>query len=165
MDSDVRSRCDNVADRRAGRLTWTTSLTSSTPRDRPVHPKALAVSHRGLANVCATHLEMFETGTAMRILQLASPTFDASVLEFMIAPGALGTLVLAPEYVFAGAELTEFIVSHAITHLIATPTVLSTLDPNEIPSLTVESAGRDVERGPGGAVVPSASDLQRIRPQ
>ena len=104
-------------------------------------PKGVAVSHRGLANVCATHLEMFETGTAMRILQLASPTFDASVLEFMIAPGALGTLVLAPEYVFAGAELTEFIVSHAITHLIATPTVLSTLDPNEIPSLTVESAG------------------------
>ncbi|WP_245006083.1 non-ribosomal peptide synthetase [Rhodococcus globerulus] len=104
-------------------------------------PKGVAVSHRGLANVCATHLEMFETGTAMRILQLASPTFDASVLEFMIAPAALGTLVLAPEYVFAGAELTEFIVSHAITHLIATPTVLSTLDPNEIPSLTVESAG------------------------
>ncbi|MGG7102287.1 amino acid adenylation domain-containing protein [Rhodococcus sp. 24CO] len=104
-------------------------------------PKGVAVSHRGVANVCATHLEMFETGTAMRVLQLASPTFDASVLEFMIAPAALGTLVLAPEYVFAGAELTEFIVSHAITHLIATPTVLSTLDPNEIPSLTVESAG------------------------
>ncbi|MCJ0902137.1 non-ribosomal peptide synthetase [Rhodococcus sp. ARC_M6] len=104
-------------------------------------PKGVAVSHRGLTNVCASHIEMFDTGTPMRVLQGASPTFDASVLELLIAASTVGTLVLPPDFVFAGRELTDFVVSRAITHLIVTPTVLSTLDPDEIQSVTVESVG------------------------
>ncbi|OYD71832.1 non-ribosomal peptide synthetase [Rhodococcus sp. OK302] len=105
-------------------------------------PKGVAVSHRGLMNVYSSHAEL--SAAPARVLQSASPTFDASVIEILIAAAGFGTLVLRPEFVFAGSELTDFIRRTGVTHITLTPTVLATMDPTALPPVSVESMGESL---------------------
>ncbi|MFT4088537.1 MAG: amino acid adenylation domain-containing protein, partial [Gordonia sp. (in: high G+C Gram-positive bacteria)] len=95
-------------------------------------PKAVGVAHRGLANfvdqfreVSGTHADAPDT----RVLHVASPSFDASVLEMLWALGLGHTLVIAPASDYAGAALGRVLSSHRVTDTLITPTVLGTVDP------------------------------------
>ena len=48
-------------------------------------PKGVAVSHRGLSNYAAEQRHRFGVTSASRTLHLASPSFDAAVLELLLA--------------------------------------------------------------------------------
>lgn len=62
------------------------------------------VTHSGLANFCAEQVERYGLGPGSRTLHFASPSFDASVLELLLAVGASSTMVVSPTSVFGGAS-------------------------------------------------------------
>ncbi|MET9210698.1 MULTISPECIES: amino acid adenylation domain-containing protein [unclassified Nocardia] len=98
-------------------------------------PKGVVVTHAGLANFCAEQKERYRLDSGSRALAFASPSFDASMLELLLALGGAGTLVVAPAGSVGGTELAELIRTEGVTHTFLTPTVLATLDPAGVPGL------------------------------
>ncbi len=91
-------------------------------------PKGVAVSHTGLLGWAAAQHELLGLGADARVLMVASPTFDASVGELLLATGSGAALVVAPPQVYAGDALTALLQNQRVTAAILTPTVVSTLD-------------------------------------
>ncbi|WP_157762223.1 non-ribosomal peptide synthetase [Nocardia yamanashiensis] len=104
-------------------------------------PKGVVVTHQGLVNFAVEQVERYGLDSASRALHFASPSFDASILEFLLAVGAGGTLVVVPPGTYGGAELAELIRAEQVTHALITPAVLATLDPSGLDSLRVLIAG------------------------
>ncbi|WP_072947442.1 non-ribosomal peptide synthetase [Rhodococcus koreensis] len=105
-------------------------------------PKGVAVTHQGLANLAAEQRERFTTTPDSRTLAVASPSFDASVFELLLAAGSSATMVIAPPTVFGGDELTQLLHHNHVTHAVITPAALATMDPTHLHTLhTVLSAG------------------------
>ncbi|MEU1981377.1 amino acid adenylation domain-containing protein [Nocardia sp. NPDC019395] len=98
-------------------------------------PKAVQVSHRGLANLVTAHTETFAADTTSTVLQVASPGFDASVSELLLAHGSGACLLVAPPDVYGGTDLAQLVRAGQVTHAIITPSVLNTMDPAQVPSL------------------------------
>ncbi|MFZ2175480.1 MAG: amino acid adenylation domain-containing protein, partial [Rhodococcus sp. (in: high G+C Gram-positive bacteria)] len=104
-------------------------------------PKGVVITHTGLQNFAAEQNSRYGTTPASRVLHVASPAFDASVLEYLTAFGAGAELVIAPPSVFAGPELEHLIDAEKITHIFTTPAVLATIDPDALDSLRVLVVG------------------------
>src|SRR5690606_25444544 len=98
-------------------------------------PKGVTVTHRGLADLVAAQRETLRLDEHARVLQVASPSFDASVFEALMAFGAGGAGVVAPPDVYGGAPLAELIAEQGVTHMVITPSALATLDPEAVPSV------------------------------
>ncbi|MBF6132698.1 non-ribosomal peptide synthetase [Nocardia otitidiscaviarum] len=98
-------------------------------------PKAVLLSHRGLANLVATQRHSLDLDETASALQVASPSFDASVHELLMAHGMGGRLVLSPPEVYGGGELERLLRTEGVTHAVITPSVLATMDPRELPAL------------------------------
>ncbi|WP_430332880.1 amino acid adenylation domain-containing protein [Rhodococcus sp. ACT016] len=92
-------------------------------------PKGVVVTHRGLANLVLEQGVRFRLGPDARVLHVASPSFDAAVLEQLWAFGFGGRLVVVPPAVFGGAELVRILQRERVTHVALTPTLLATVDP------------------------------------
>ncbi|MEU2065313.1 AMP-binding protein, partial [Streptomyces sp. NPDC013455] len=90
-------------------------------------PKGVVVTHRGLAALAAGTGERTDVDGDSRVLLLASPSFDASVLELMMAIGAGAALVVAREKRLAGAELARLLAGAGVSHAFVPPSVLATL--------------------------------------
>jgi len=131
----------------------TSPLDIDHPPDQPAYliytsgstgqPKGVLVPRRGLGRVVLEQQRLFGVGPADRILQFASPGFDASIFEMIMALGSGAALCLGPpEVLDPGVQLTRFLQRHQVTTVTLTPTVLATLDPESVPSLrTVTVAG------------------------
>ncbi|NMN98108.1 non-ribosomal peptide synthetase [Antrihabitans stalactiti] len=104
-------------------------------------PKGVVVSHRGLANFTAEQRERYSVDAESRVLHVASPSFDAMMLEFLMAVGAGATLIVSPPDVYAGHYLQQLIDDRRVSHAFITPGVLSTLDPFATPTLRTLVAG------------------------
>ncbi|WP_344786239.1 amino acid adenylation domain-containing protein, partial [Gordonia caeni] len=104
-------------------------------------PKGVSVTHAGLANFAAEEVRRSGADEYSRVLGFASPSFDASVLEYMLAAASGGVLIFRPDGAVGGEPLQTFIVQHAITHTFLTPTVLATLEPSALPALRVVYVG------------------------
>ncbi|WP_255342603.1 non-ribosomal peptide synthase/polyketide synthase [Nocardia sp. CNY236] len=114
-------------------------------------PKGVVATHGGLAGVARAQRDRYQVTADARVLHVSSPSFDASMLELLMALPAGATLVIAPAGVYGGAELTALLRDQRVTHAFVTPAVLSTLDPtdaSELRQLTVggESYGADTVR-------------------
>ncbi|MBB5940412.1 non-ribosomal peptide synthetase, partial [Streptomyces zagrosensis] len=95
-------------------------------------PKGVSVTHCGLAGLGATLVERSRADADSRVLQLASMSFDASVLEYMLAFTAGATLVIPQQQRLAGDELATVLADERITHAFIPPSVLATL-PDDAP--------------------------------
>ncbi|WP_442944038.1 non-ribosomal peptide synthase/polyketide synthase [Nocardia sp. NBC_00508] len=104
-------------------------------------PKGVVVTHAGLANFSAEQVERYRLDRSTRALAFASPSFDASMLELLLALGSAGALVVAPPLTFGGAELAELIRAEGVTHAFLTPSVLASLDPDALASMRAIVAG------------------------
>ncbi|CAM2828153.1 non-ribosomal peptide synthetase [Prescottella defluvii] len=93
-------------------------------------PKGVVVTQAGLGDFCAEQVRRYRLTPAARTLHFASPSFDASVLELLLAVGAGSTMVIAPPTVYGGADLAELIASHRVTHGFVTPAALASVDPS-----------------------------------
>ncbi|MET4046806.1 MULTISPECIES: amino acid adenylation domain-containing protein [unclassified Rhodococcus (in: high G+C Gram-positive bacteria)] len=100
-------------------------------------PKGVRVTHRGIADLVQSQRETFGVETESRVLQFASPGFDASIFEMLLAFGVGAAVVVVPAEVYAGRELEKFITSTAVTHVCLTPTVLQITDPAATPTVDV----------------------------
>ena len=96
-------------------------------------PKGVVVTHGGLLNFCVEQVERYGLTSASRALHFASPSFDASVLELLLAVGSSGVLVVCPPGVVGGAELAELLVREEVSVGFLTPSVLASLDPGAVP--------------------------------
>ncbi|WP_454195914.1 amino acid adenylation domain-containing protein [Nocardia sp. Marseille-Q1738] len=100
-------------------------------------PKAVLLSHRGIANLVAAQRETLDLDHTAGVLQVASPSFDASVFELLIAHGAGGRLVVSPPDVYGGAELEDLLRTERVTHAVITPSALATMEPTDLDQLRV----------------------------
>ncbi|MDX2961157.1 non-ribosomal peptide synthase/polyketide synthase [Streptomyces acidiscabies] len=98
-------------------------------------PKGVVVSHSGLAHLVAGQVERFAIDADSRVLQFASPSFDASVSELYTALLTGATLVLPPPGNPLPA-LTEL----DVTHVTVPPSVLVALE-GELTATTLVVAG------------------------
>ena len=98
-------------------------------------PKAAALSHRGLSNVVANQQSILRLNTESRVLHVASPSFDASIFEILMALGQGARLVISPAGVFGGDELATLMRDEGVTHAVMTPSALSTIEPAAVPKL------------------------------
>ncbi|MDM7491653.1 amino acid adenylation domain-containing protein, partial [Rhodococcus sp. CSLK01-03] len=104
-------------------------------------PKGVVVTHRGLAPLVAALRRRMDLDAQARVLHFASPAFDASVLEYLLAAAAGGALVVAPADVYGGDELLELLRRERITHWFSTPAVPTLLDPSGLDALRVLAVG------------------------
>ncbi|WP_350246165.1 amino acid adenylation domain-containing protein [Rhodococcus sp. D-6] len=92
-------------------------------------PKGVVVTHSGLGNFCTEQVERYALTSDSRTLHFASPSFDASILELLLAIGASSTMVIAPTSVYGGEEFAELVVQQQVTHAFVTPAALASVDP------------------------------------
>ncbi|MCD2119456.1 non-ribosomal peptide synthetase [Rhodococcus pyridinivorans] len=104
-------------------------------------PKGVVVTNSGLANFAAEQRDRYGLDTATRALHFASPSFDASVLELLLAASEGGTLVIASPAVYGGRDLADLIRSEGVTHAFITPAAIASLDPEGLDGLRVLVAG------------------------
>ncbi|WP_051852243.1 non-ribosomal peptide synthetase [Streptomyces aureocirculatus] len=95
-------------------------------------PKGVTVTHTGLAALAATTRERLAVESTSRILQVASPSFDAAFWELVqtLANGA--ALVVPRMRRLVGDDLHEVLAEREITHVMLPPSVVATL-PDEAP--------------------------------
>ncbi|KAK7421371.1 hypothetical protein QQX98_002265 [Neonectria punicea] len=106
-------------------------------------PKGVMIEHGSLAAFVKAATDVFEVGFGTRVLQLASFSFDASILEWSsaLSTGACLCFAQHPKHL-VGEYLAEVIEQNSVTFTQITPTALETLslDP-ELPSLRQISIG------------------------
>ncbi|MGW2822471.1 non-ribosomal peptide synthase/polyketide synthase [Streptomyces sp. NPDC001443] len=101
-------------------------------------PKGVVVAHGGVASLVAAQIERFAIEPDSRVLQFASPSFDASVSEIYTALLRGATLVLPPTAdpvaALADRDLT-------VTHVTVPPSVLAALPEGSVRVSTLVVAG------------------------
>ncbi|WP_444543832.1 amino acid adenylation domain-containing protein [Nocardia pneumoniae] len=104
-------------------------------------PKGVVVRQAGLSSFCDEQRERYRVTSTSRALHFASPSFDASVLELLLAVGGAATMVVAAPTVYGGAELAALLGRERVTHAFITPTALASVDPAGLDKLRVVIAG------------------------
>ncbi|MFF5858750.1 non-ribosomal peptide synthase/polyketide synthase [Streptomyces sp. NPDC012751] len=98
-------------------------------------PKGVVVTHRGLASFAAAAAERYAAGPGDRVLQFASPSFDASVLELCVSLLSGAALVTGEEGPLVGERLAEVLAGRRISHALIPPAALATVPPETAAAL------------------------------
>src|SRR5437868_5413889 len=149
---------DNAADRQIVRLdadapVIESQLSTAPPLDLdPRHPayviytsgstgtpKGVVVEHGGIPNLAAAQIDRFAIAVGDRVLQFASPSFDAAVSEIATTLMVGATLVL-PADERGGDALANLIVEKNVTHATLPPVLLASLS-EDMPLRTLIVAG------------------------
>ncbi|MFI6773701.1 amino acid adenylation domain-containing protein [Nocardia sp. NPDC050412] len=104
-------------------------------------PKGVVVTQAGLSSFCEEQRERYRVTSSSRTLHFASPSFDASVLELLLAIGGAATMVVAAPTVYGGDELAALLRRERVTHAFITPAALASVDPAGLDKLRVVIAG------------------------
>ncbi|MFF0740409.1 non-ribosomal peptide synthase/polyketide synthase [Streptomyces sp. NPDC004111] len=100
-------------------------------------PKGVAVTHEGLSSLVVAQAERFAVTAGSRVLQFASPSFDAAMAEMVVTLCTGATLVTAGrDELLPGPALTRLITHQNVTHATLPPAVLPELNPDDLPHLT-----------------------------
>lgn len=92
-------------------------------------PKGVEVTHSGLAGTVASQVRGFGLDGSLKLLQLASFSFDVSVIDLLTVFAVAGTVVLPGEGVVAGDRLAQLLEGHRVTYCELTPSRLQSLEP------------------------------------
>ncbi|WP_181763539.1 non-ribosomal peptide synthetase [Streptomyces albidus (ex Kaewkla and Franco 2022)] len=105
-------------------------------------PKGVVVTHEGIPGLARAQQSRWGVGPRSRVLQLASPSFDAAVWELLAALLGGGELIVgAGGEPPVGASLAELIADHGVTHALVPPAVLATVEPGSLPTGTTLLVG------------------------
>ncbi|MFE9458281.1 amino acid adenylation domain-containing protein [Streptomyces californicus] len=111
-------------------------------------PKGVVTPHRGLAALATAQAERLAVDDDSRVLQLASPSFDASVMETLMALATGATLVVPEPGPLAGVLLGETIARRRVTHALIPPTALTGLEPDGLDHLRTLIVGGEACTAP-----------------
>ncbi|WP_395364480.1 non-ribosomal peptide synthetase [Streptomyces sp. YH02] len=95
-------------------------------------PKGVAVTHGGLAGLAAATVERMAVDTDSRLLQFASPSFDAYVFELLAVLEAGATLVVPPSGTLAGETLAEVLTGLDVSHAVLPPVAAASVPAEEL---------------------------------
>ncbi|MGH3377576.1 MAG: non-ribosomal peptide synthetase [Actinoallomurus sp.] len=99
-------------------------------------PKGTSVTHRGIRNCALAQRELFRPAAEDTILQFASPSFDASTFEFVLALACGARLCVVPRArLLPGPDLIATARQYDVTLTVLPPTVLGVLSPGDLPSV------------------------------
>eukprot|EP00899_Mesostigma_viride_P025197 jgi/Mesvir1/5862/Mv00649-RA.2 len=101
-------------------------------------PKGVMVEHYNVCNLVACVIDRWQLDSSSRVLQLANPSFDASVAEVFGTLAAGGTLVVHP----VGSDLQDSL--RRVTCAFAVPSVLSMFNPAHFPGLSTICTGGEM---------------------
>ncbi|WP_436849154.1 amino acid adenylation domain-containing protein [Streptomyces atriruber] len=113
-------------------------------------PKGVVVTHAGLVNLVASSAPQLGLGQGSRVLQFASPSFDAATWDWSLALLSGAALVVADAQELApGAALARVVTDAGVTYCMVPPSALGVLDVTQVPdTMTVvvggEACGPDV---------------------
>ncbi|WP_024933944.1 non-ribosomal peptide synthetase [Actinomadura welshii] len=100
-------------------------------------PKGVGVSHASVANMATALAPALGAGPGTRVLQFASFSFDASVLDVAVTLAAGGALVLAPSEERSDTRALARLIREArISTMSVVPSLLEVLDPDDVPDLS-----------------------------
>src|SRR5262249_60761493 len=125
-------------------------------------PKGVAVTHNGIPHLAAAQIDRFAITAQSRVLQFASPSFDAAVSEIATALASGATLVLAAAE-RGGDALARLIREHDVSHATLPPVLLAGL-PEDVPLQTLIVAGEACPAGGGGRWSSGARRVQALCP-
>ncbi|MCF6403560.1 amino acid adenylation domain-containing protein [Chitinophaga filiformis] len=122
-------------------------------------PKGVMINHAGVVNMVHNELSVFGTTTTDRVLQFASPSFDASVAEIFMAFAAAATLVLIPAALGRdGARVTEYMEAAGVTVVILPVSYLTALDITKLHFLRKIITAGDVAHVPTAVACAAFAD-------
>ncbi|MGA2838338.1 MAG: amino acid adenylation domain-containing protein [Acidimicrobiales bacterium] len=107
------------------------------------YPKGALIEHRGVVNLALDVIDSFALDSRSRVLQFASFTFDASILDLVIPLCVGATVCLARQEVLASVpDLTQLLQDRRITTVTLPPSLLAVMPDATFPHLaTVCAAG------------------------
>ncbi|WP_405403341.1 amino acid adenylation domain-containing protein [Streptomyces sp. NBC_01104] len=98
-------------------------------------PKGVVVTHSGIASMVAGQRRTLAVAPGSRVLQFASPSFDAAVWELCMALLTGSCAVLADaDRLLPGPSLAALIAEHRITHVTLPPSALPVMPEGSLPS-------------------------------
>lgn len=103
-------------------------------------PKGVMVPNSAMARYIDAMRQLLNPGPDERVIQIMELTFDSSVFDIWMTWAFGGTAVLCDKWA-ALEGLGDFISKRNITYLGCTPTQLSVLTPDEVPTLRVVAIG------------------------
>lgn len=106
-------------------------------------PKGVVITHRGLEPLLQSARDCRLASEDARVLQVVSPSFDILLMEMCMSLLVGGVLVLGLSgRPLLGEELAGACAQQRVTHLCAVPTTMSTVSPQDLPSVhTILFAG------------------------
>jgi amino acid adenylation domain-containing protein len=99
-------------------------------------PKGVLIEHGGVVNVITASITKLGVDEGSRVLQLASLSFDASVLEIFTAWLSGAALYLVERELFlSGETLGRFLSANAVTTMVMPPSLLELIPVADYPAL------------------------------
>ncbi len=99
-------------------------------------PKGVQVAHRGVTGMVTALSPVLGAGPGVRMLQFASFSFDAAVLDVAVTLASGGALVVASSAERTAPEmLTSMIGGQAVGAASVVPSLLGVLNPDEVPGI------------------------------
>ncbi|WP_433590320.1 amino acid adenylation domain-containing protein [Nocardia sp. CA-145437] len=123
LDETAITDADRTATLWTGDLAYIVYTSGSTGK-----PKGVAVTHGGLSNFADEIRERMRVERDSRAMHFASPSFDAAILDLLLAIGAGATMIIVPPDVYGGDELASLMDREQISHTFMTPGALATID-------------------------------------
>ncbi|MGB5977998.1 MAG: amino acid adenylation domain-containing protein [Cyclobacteriaceae bacterium] len=105
-------------------------------------PKGVVVRHRSIVNLLFDHIRAFSITPEDRVLQFFALTFDASILDMIMALGTGASLVIpSQELLGRKDDFVNYLDQTGTTLITVTPSFLRTLDQAEMPAVRVLITG------------------------
>ncbi|WP_238815711.1 non-ribosomal peptide synthetase [Nocardia brasiliensis] len=130
------TNADRVRQLRAEHPAWVIYTSGSTGT-----PKGVVATQAGIAGFCEEQRAHYGVTHSARTLHFSSPSFDASMLELLLALGGAATMVVVAPSVYGGDDLAELLRRERVTHAFITPAALASIDPAGLDELGVVAIG------------------------